>query len=98
MEQKHTPLPWYIEGSPTKVRADFGAARFRVTVADCAVDPTLIPQDHANAAFIVRAVNAHDALLGACKAALTHPLLDGVLPDDMVHLLRAAITAGEGKG
>ncbi|NOV17849.1 hypothetical protein E5S70_17500 [Ensifer adhaerens] len=49
----------------------------------------------ANAAFIVKAVNAHDALLEACRCALGH--LTGNMDGDMdlgdpVELLRAAVS------
>lgn len=57
------------------------------------------PESEANAAFIVRACNAHDDLLAACKAALADrfgaddPCVDA---DPITDQLRAALAKAEG--
>lgn len=78
---KHTPTPWEIEhhGKPESSThpeyysieaACYRGATHNGVVADtlnrdCTIDQET---DRANAAFIVRAVNAHDALVEACHA------------------------------
>lgn len=71
MTPKHTPTPWTVnfKGSADIV-ADFGGNDIAIATIDGPKDKThhLIHEEHqANAAFIVRACNAHDALVGACK-------------------------------
>ena len=68
-QAQHTPGPWYLEGSPYKVRASIGVGKWRTTVADCDVDTTLIPEQKANAEFITRACNSHADLLAALLLA-----------------------------
>lgn len=69
----HSPLPWFINESN---RAEIGCTMPYdddtedgdiQTVAE--LDPSL-DESEADAAFIVRAVNNHEALLDACKAVL----------------------------
>jgi hypothetical protein len=60
---KHTATPWKSNG--TKVLTD------AVSIAQCRTALILShEQQTANAAFIVRACNAHDGLLSALKLAL----------------------------
>jgi hypothetical protein len=60
---EHTPPPWGLDGS-------YVVAKFGPTIADCGKSPSL---DHgvrrANADFIVKAVNNHDALVAALTLA-----------------------------
>lgn len=79
---KHTPLPWHLEedkghpfsaigediaivgGEETGEGVRFVIGRF------CDFGPHGNEQTEANARLIHRAVNSHEALVGACKAAL----------------------------
>ena len=61
--------------------------------ADIINGPASFAETHANAAFIVRAVNSHDELLGLVKYAQNH--LD--LPDEMQVEFLAAIAKAEGR-
>ena len=61
----HTPTPWvcgpeYEDGNPTYIHKDGHA------IADCSMGYGV--EDDANAAFIVKAVNNHDALVQALQA------------------------------
>lgn len=66
---KHTPTPWNVEGrGNAKARCFIEAGEFRIV--EC------VTRDHdANAAFIVRACNAHDDLVAALREA--HSALNG---------------------
>lgn len=74
---KHTPVPWRVSGGfNMKVRAGESTE-----IADCAGDdaPKTASECAANAAFIVRACNAHDDMLAACRSAVVylHEFLKG---------------------
>ena len=59
----HTPTPWYLEAGTSKEGWRIEGERVdgaRFTIADTHLPG---PYTHANAAFIVRAVNAHDGLV-----------------------------------
>ena len=73
-ETKHTPGPWNLD-------APFPEMANRIVDADGfdIVDMGPGPSPHANAAFIVQAVNAHDDLVGALSELVE--LLEGNLPD-----------------
>lgn len=59
----HTPTPWHKEKDRPKVRNASD-----VTVADCgSYHVGSLEKRQANAAFIVKACNAHDALLEAAR-------------------------------
>jgi hypothetical protein len=60
-EAKHTELPWHVAGNI--VTESHGVA-----IAKCFDRGYETPDVLANAAFIVRACNSHDALLAACEA------------------------------
>ena len=60
---QHSPLPWAIEGSGDIMAADGSRA---VSFGD---EPNSCGCSDADAAYIVRAVNSHEALLTALKAA-----------------------------
>lgn len=85
-ETKHTPTPWYL--------ADDDDCRIccpeeDVCTADTHRDEYSPDEDEAiaNAAFIVRAVNSHDALVEALQSLLDETLNcvdDGTLPRDAV--------------
>ena len=64
---KHTPTPWRVEHDPEdgaiEVYSDGETARW---VADCCCDSDV---DLANAAHIVKCVNAHDELVSLVRDA-----------------------------
>lgn len=74
---EHTPLPWMRNGQTTQDwwRIDGSGER---TGFDFLAHPTAIVPDDADAEFIVRAVNNHDALLSALEEAHT-ALLSAIL-------------------
>lgn len=93
---KHTPTPWRTVAGYGGINV-IGANEYGVALVHQLVGLNA-PQTEANAEFIVRAVNCHDELLAACKAALgsfekyetqftSHPLFGE---------LRAAIAKAEG--
>ena len=105
-----TPRPWKIEDSTHIVQAVGNAAG--VVVCDVENYSRFTQDDARNAAnaeLIVRAVNAHDDLVAACKAALQlawevgSESEDGVgtlLADgrgDLWRQLTAAVTKAEGQ-
>ncbi len=80
----HTPTPWIVDGNAIRDEAKFCLA--------------LVEKNNrsANAAYIVKCVNAHEELLAACKEAL-----DWMLPEfrdaDVTYKLEIAIAKAEGK-
>ena len=64
----HTPTPWHVLTTP--IECLIRAENFEETFQNIAATPGLNRNAEANAAFIVRACNAHDALLDACKMLL----------------------------
>lgn len=66
MTQKHTPTPWGVQGD-TYVTIN------SLIIAHCKQDGhTTLEEAQANAAFIVRAVNSHDALVRAVEIGLRY--------------------------
>lgn len=69
---EHTPLPWVAAGAYTtaigQVTADGQLGKFIARVAGGDFED--IPEDAANAAYIVRACNAYPAILAALTALL----------------------------
>ena len=103
----HSPLPWSIDplsiGTPWAIDAANGD---QVCQTDQLVGDGLgSPQRLANAEFIVRACNAHDELLAACKVAEDYVLhhLNAPMGTRLVQrkaaiaALRAAIAKAEGR-
>ena len=85
MTTQHTPTPWAASGV-TVYGSDGGA---RNTVADTTCCGSMTREaDEANAAFIVRAVNSHDALVAAVTMVLD---ADGDLNAIDFDQLRAAL-------
>ena len=67
-QTKHTPGPWYTRhGQISSLSSSHGC-----TIANCNRTAKGIPDEEieANAAFIVRACNAHDDLLNALQLAV----------------------------
>jgi len=79
---EHTPTPWRAWGDEVYGQCDETATRpgnttlavktqMAVLVCDTSMSlATSLEQDDANAAFIARACNSHDALLAACEELL----------------------------
>jgi hypothetical protein len=97
---KPTARPWKTSKDfPFRVYGrDLGAGpNARRIVANCDV-PGFPEASEANANLIVRAVNAHDALVAACKLALgrlQNSLLDTSLFDDVKVAVRDALELAE---
>ena len=92
----HTPTPWRfkeygdvleVQGIHDGVWATIAAFRF----ADLGL------WQRANAALIVRAVNAHDKLLSALKGLLETDHTDTLLMADAIDAAKAAIAKAEGR-
>lgn len=91
-----SPRPWYTADGD-KIECELPGGKWGV-IATCDSPTNERSENEANAALIVRAVNAHDALLEAALGVLaaidaytvtpTHPRVDA---------LRAAIAAAEGE-
>lgn len=62
----HTPIPWRIFGD-CQIEA---SGVILAEAVHCTHYPRSRDEDLANARFIVTAVNSHQALLDACKAAM----------------------------
>lgn len=96
----HTPTPWRLatldesdgwQDAPLILQED-GCSIGEMSRGFPHVNATA--GDRANAEFVVRAVNSHDALLAACKAAIANvPRVD--LSDEIDAQLRAAIQKAE---
>ena len=93
---KHTPGPWEVDrANPEMVYTEYvdndGASRY---ICDC--DSDILPQKEyeANAAFIVRACNAHDELLAALEELLKYK---GVMSDESVSMAKAIIARARGE-
>ena len=89
----HTPTPWDVNGEfidpPPPYWDENGESHHSIAQA-------FGPNYKANAEFIVRAVNAHDDLLAACKLFATRfPAAIAALPDDERDLITAAIAKAE---
>lgn len=67
MTTQHTPTPWHVE-SDIEIWCDTGGFVAMTMTAEQAVGTA---EDYANAAFIVRAVNAHAALVEALEAVIS---------------------------
>jgi hypothetical protein len=63
---KHSPTPWKSQGH--KVITDWQSDIIDEVVANCVVVFNHDASEQDNADFIVRACNAHEDLLAACKA------------------------------
>lgn len=101
---KHTPTPWNFGTTAPHQRIILGGDNRRY-ICNVQIHQTprangLLDEDEreANAAFIVRACNAHDELLAVCKeiedASVYWSEYD--VPLGILHRLRAAIANAEG--
>lgn len=92
-EMKHTPTPWRMEIEDEGFISIFGS-RLNQTCGDqVALTPMKKDEDKANAEFILRAVNSHEALLAAAKH-----MRDTLEHQGMTRILwNEAIAQAEGK-
>lgn len=113
MGTKHSPLPWKStawERGGEQVHDecaihDANGEWVGDTVIDHDSSTATSATPHANAAFIVNAVNSHDDLLAACKAILCAPSIGSNGPGSItlevqtyrLNQLRAAIAKAEGQ-
>ncbi len=97
----HTPTPWNLNPKAVLVIESEG-----ITVASCGNANVIRDQWEANAAFIVRAVNAHDELLRVVKAleswvdANNMPQCQSLMPDkdqSFGEAIKQAIARAAGK-
>ena len=102
MTAQHTPTPWYVSEEWAATN------RYEIISKPQMVPVAFIPHDiydegdlgqkdqaDANAAFIVRAVNSHDALVGAIEQILD---ADGDVNVMDFEQLRQALTAAKQTG
>lgn len=73
----HTPTPWVVRGSEV---VSFAGGRYRAADCDDHKAYTIDHEGKANAALIVRAVNAHAALVEALEACAA----DYINPQDVL--------------
>lgn len=88
-ETKHSPTPWHVS---------WQSLDDSVEVNDSGNNPVANYCGHVDAEFICRAVNAHEALVAACEAAVREFSLGatGASEVDALIQLRAAIKLAKG--
>ena len=72
MDAKHTATPWNYLRSSTSDRPIITAENEPLDIAALSVRDKGVQVAYANAAFIVRACNAHDDLVSALSRAIEH--------------------------
>jgi hypothetical protein len=104
-ESKHTPIPYFVSVNDDNVDIVIRACEdqeYEPIICNCSVDSANLEDemstDAANAEFIVRACNSHDALLAACKAAHTMLLQTNWNGDDSMNIVGAAIALAQKEG
>ena len=106
MGAKHTPTPWIavLDGVPEVISAN--GEEVVCTMDFTGMGDSRLPVDAANAQFIVRAVNAHDDLVGAVAGALAqlNQTMNVPVPGHVAgalvqarELLKSALATAEGK-
>lgn len=99
---KHTPLPWRRRGDEIAIDTGKIGGRKQIAKMIPGFGPKgLSPTSKANAEFIVRACNAYDDLLAACKSLVASAPIQ-VMRDDHPYavaltMARAAIRKHEVK-
>ena len=88
---KHTPTPWEQSISEPERVYESGGILVHANGSKYLPDAEKV----ANAAFIVRAVNSHDALIQAANHALD-ALLTGINQQSAIDLLTCALDAARG--
>lgn len=111
-ESQHTPTPWFYDeggfskGGTVRQSSDQRTGSYIRAQRDSGAHPAVCKmlkihgyeQNQANAAFIVRAVNAHQELLGVLKAIAGYTSMPNS-PEgrDLTKRLLEAIAKSEGK-
>lgn len=99
--QGHTPGPWSFHTQPFGDRISGGldhSIQSEHGVVMLIVPPGIVTDEfEANAAFIVRACNAHDDMLAALKTAL-HAMQHSNCDSQAEDVVRDAIAKAEGPG
>jgi hypothetical protein len=101
MSTGHTPPPWRLKDDPQYLIQAGGESEDPYTVANCWSGPFAPTKAVAreNARLVVRAVNAHAALVDACEAALEtleHAELNR-WEQEVADRLRAALALAKGE-
>lgn len=86
-EQPHTPTPWHIDDRKQYGRDAKGKILFVTYDGD---------EDEANAAFIVRAVNAHEDLIHAVENLLWKANQNQRLSNDDINMAAYALAKAKG--
>lgn len=94
MKKKHTPIPWHHD--PEVPRYVYANRDKGPCIAAMQYVNDSEEEAQANAAFIVTAVNSHEELLRACKAALDMLTNDRAIGVPLQAWLEAAIAKAEG--
>ena len=92
--EKHTPIPWKLE----KHNSGLGVRIYHETRLFGQDMQFIGSQGEANASFIVKAVNSHEALVEACKYALNW-INEGHQKFDEIHtrmMIEEALKQSEG--
>ena len=104
----HTPTEWAVDGfclTSIIVKKEDGSGYRKILDCDTGEDHVNFEEALANARFIVRAVNAHEDLIKACKVAINmacdlseavNGKVTGTFKKDF-DFIRQAITKAEGK-
>ena len=98
-EPKHTPTPWHVESTRY---GPYVSSETDMVVAECSQRCGNKPREQAdaNAALIVRAVNAHEQMVGALESvaqafAVEH--IAEVIPPSVAAKVKAALRAARGE-
>lgn len=93
--KQHTPTPWHYDGEFIRT----GDTRFSLSARPLEVIAEVKDSENweANAGFIVRAVNSHEALLKIAKSIYDYDCKMGRLPKVICEQLGRAIAQSEGK-
>lgn len=88
MTQEHTPTPWIVEGCTVEAWRSSKPEETPEVIMGFEVASESLRQSELDAAFIVRAVNAHDDLVKACEEVL----------ENIAHAVSRGYTAEEMQG
>lgn len=93
----HTPTPWILGQDSTVFSENFLCVAIGSPDSDVpiAIFQQGNPNAVADAEFVKRACNSHDALLAACKAALRDAQSSSAGSTDTIEQLTAAIASAE---
>jgi len=87
---KHTPTPWTTLFDGDEVQIGDSSGNFVAMTLPCESSGAT-ERDYANAAHIVKCVNAHDELVRVVEAALSHVELDDTESREFRKMARAIL-------